>query len=211
MTVQHETLSISGQLNAFNNSADAIKKQIKAEGLVYSPWIRRDLTLIGFLPYSFHEMDVIINMPFIFTPFLLKYEHSDKPFLIYKAVECAKGISYPLRVGLDFISVFDGIPEYCLRGKNGKTQPLYGDFLNELIIKEKTKALKNFMNRFKEIEHGQYAYLGRDFEWELSRGNIQCICRDFLCLCSYMNEVTGNITYVLLPSTDVYKILEVDE
>ena len=211
MILQRETLSISGQLNAFNNSADTIKKQIKAEGLVYSPWIRRDLTLIGFLPYPFREMDAIINMPFVFTPLLLKYEHSDKLFLIYKAVKCAKGNSYPLRSGLDFISVFDDIPEYCLRGVQGKTQSIYGDLLNALINKQKTKALKGFMNRFEEQEHGQYAYLGMDFDWELSRGHIQCICRDFLCLCSYMNEVTGNITYVLLPSTDVYKILEVDE
>ena len=80
-----------------------------------------------------------------------------------------------------------------------------------MSIAEILHKLSIDMNRFEEQEHGQYAYLGMDFDWELSRGHIQCICRDFLCLCSYMNEVTGNITYVLLPSTDVYKILEVDE
>lgn len=38
-------------------------------------------------------------------------------------------------------------------------------------------------------------------------GKLVCVADEFVCLCSYMNTVTGKLDYVLLAPEDVYIVL----
>lgn len=107
MELEFGSLSISGQLNKYNHSEERKNFCINAEGLVRSPWMQREIALIGFLPYSISSTLTPLNRPFICTPYLLKYDVSDKIFLIYKTAKCAKGNSYPLKAGTEFVSILD--------------------------------------------------------------------------------------------------------
>lgn len=66
---------------------------------------------------------------------------------------------------------------------------------------------------FSKNEDGSYNYTGREGEWELSHGlgNMISISNNFLCLCSYMNKVTGTPSYAVLTSDDTIRVLPENE
>ena len=66
---------------------------------------------------------------------------------------------------------------------------------------------------FIENEDKTYDYIGREGEYELSCGleNIVSISNSFLCLCSYMNKVTGLPSYTVLTAKDAIRVLPENE
>lgn len=66
---------------------------------------------------------------------------------------------------------------------------------------------------FIKNEDDTYNYVAQEDEWELScgPGKIVAIANGFLCLCSYMNKVTGMLSYVALLPNDVIKVVPEDE
>ncbi len=207
MINQIDQISIYGRLLNLNNSADSMDSCIKAEGVVRSPWMLKDISLIGFIPYNFTKMEVFLNRPFTFTPFMLKLDNSNFTSLIYKTVRCAKGRKYSLNANLLIIPILDDIPPFCLQSQPDSYQFIYGTEILRILTKYKAKDLKGLNNLVEENDDKTYSYIGRDFEWELVRGGITFICRDFLCLCSYMNQVSGKLDYVLLPSDDIIQVI----
>lgn len=73
------------------------------------------------------------------------------------------------------------------------------------ILREKNLLVNN--------DEGDFDYIAYDGNLELSNGldNKIAISDNFLCLCSYMNKVTGLPSYTVLTSDDTFRVLPENE
>lgn len=185
----------------------------QATGRVRSEYLLEEMSLIGFVPYSVYfdyfleESKIDLNSHLYVTPYLLRCSSSDSPIPVFHTIRRAAEKEYCIENNLLIDSNLDEIihvgAPYLTKNIN-YNKPLRADKLVELIKKD-----RNVCNLFITKEDGTYHYIGKDSDIELSGGigNIKCISNDFLCLCTYMNKVTGLPSYTLLPSDNTIRVL----
>ena len=171
------------------------------------------MSLIGFVPYSVYfdyfleESKIDLNSHLYVTPYLLRCSGNDSPIPVFHTIRCAAEKEYCVDNNLMMDSILDEIihvaPTYLTKNIN-YNKPLRGDKIIYLINKD-----RKVCNLFNTKEDGTYYYMGMDSDIELSEGigNIKCISNNFLCLCTYMNKVTGLPSYTLLPSDNTIRVL----
>lgn len=203
--------SIEGLLYQENSSSETIQD---AEGSVRSTWLDEDLKLIGFVPYNALDFTfrVCVNIPFVFTPKFMSFKGGETVLPICSTVKSAYGKEYLLNNTLEiYDTLCDFIPNYYLNSHPELKASISGDELSSLlkkgVIKDEKKDAFGNGHFIKDENDNTFYYLVDEFEYELSLGGMTYICRNFLCLCSYINKVTGKPEYVLLPSDSVIRIL----
>lgn len=185
----------------------------RAEGRVRSKSLLEEMSLIGFIPYTdyyTHQLvltSVDLNDHLYVAPYLVRFSKDTPVYPYYKTITKATGKQYRVDGNLYIDPILDEIPSSVLQYAHFKL-PLDGIQLLKLIEKKWDKK-----DLFIKNEDRTYDYIGREGEWELScgLGSMLSISNNFLCLCSYMNKVTGLPSYAVLTSDDTIRVLPENE
>ena len=186
----------------------------QAEGRVRSKSLLEEMSLIGFVPYTDNYLNLLdfginidLNDHLFVAPFLVRFSKDTPVYPFFKTISKAEGKKYKLDCSLYIDSIIDEIPDYVLKWKN-LTRPLTG----EAFLKMRTKHW-NPESLLESDDNGNPQYVGKKDEWELScgLGNFISISNNFLCLCTYMNKVTGTPSYAVLTSDDTIRVLPENE
>ena len=172
------------------------------------------MSLIGFVPYTEYSIElwdfglnVDLNTHLYVAPNLIKFSKDTPAYPYFKTIKAAEGKKYKMDNHLLIDSIIDIIPDYVLKYKN-IISPLRG----EEFMKIRTKQW-NPECLLEDSGNGELSYVGKTGEWELSCGlaDIISVSNNFLCLCSYMNKVTGTPSYAVLTSDDAIRVLPENE
>lgn len=185
----------------------------RAEGRVRSKSLLEEMSLIGFVPYTDHYLhqlvlsSVDLNDHLYVAPHLVRFSKGTPVYPYFKTITKAIGKKYRIDEKLYIDPILDEIPKSVLQYAHFKL-PLDGKQLLQLMSKKWDKR-----DLFIRNDDGSYDYNGREGEWELScgLGNMISISNNFLCLCSYMNKVTGTPSYTVLTSDDTIRVLSENE
>lgn len=185
----------------------------QAEGRVRSKSLLEEMSLIGFVPYTDYYMhqlvlsSVDLNDHLYVAPYLVKFSKDTPVYPYFKTITRATGKQYRIDGQLYIDPIIDEIPSSVLQYAHFKL-PLDGNQLLRLMGKKWDKK-----DMFVKNEDLTYDYIGREGEWELSHGlgKMISVSNNFLCLCSYMNKVTGTPSYAVLTSDDTIRVLPEDE
>lgn len=185
----------------------------RAEGRVRSKSLLEEMALIGFIPYTdyyLHQLvlsSVNLNDHLCVAPYLVRFSKETPVYPYYKTITKATGKKYRIDGKLYIDPILDEIPKSVLQHAQFKL-PLDGNQLLKLMDKKWDKK-----DLFIRNDDGTHEYIGRKGEWELScgLGNMVSISNNFLCLCSYMNRVTGIPSYTVLTSDDTIRVLPENE
>lgn len=185
----------------------------RAEGRVRSKSLLEDMSLVGFIPYTdyyLHQLvlsSVDLNDHLYVAPYLVRFSKDTPVYPYFKTITKAIGKKYRIDEKLYIDPILDEIPKSVLQYAHFKL-PLDGNQLLHLMSKKWDKR-----DLFVKNDDGSYDYNGREGEWELScgLGNMISISNNFLCLCSYMNKVTGTPSYTVLTSDDTIRVLPENE
>ena len=162
---------------------------------------REEMSLIGFIPFSLYSY-INQNDRLIVTPYYIRFAQIDNRIPIFDTIKTAQGEKYIIDNNF--------VVDICLNENEGPmwgAKLMTGEDLHKQINK---KRIPNFLKgSFEQKDDKSIYYIGRENEWELSREHLPktVIVHDFLCLCSYINMVTGLPSYALLSSTDTIRIL----
>ena len=206
MTSQLDKSSIKSLLLEPNNpTGDNFQY---AEGRVRSLWFNDEVNLIGFIPYDETKMGIDLNSPFVLTPYMIRCEGAKFPSFLCECVRNSNGKRYPLNdCTCVYPNVIEDIPKWIFSNTLDNNAWINGTSLNRNIKKYEQKLSDTLSGKFEKNEDDTYSYIGREYVWELSFRQIKFLAADFLCVCSYINKVTGKHDYVLLPSDYVIRIL----
>jgi len=179
-----------------------------AQGRVRAEHFSEEMSLIGFVPctkfykYWTASFNVDLNGHLAVTPYLLRFSKESYPIPIFKKITQASGKKYNINENLIIESIIEILPENVLK----QLTPPKG-YILPLMNKIRNKDKEDLF----EIENNTYNYIGKEDDFELydGIGNLICISNDFLCLCTYINSVTGILNYIVLPSNDTVRVLSV--
>lgn len=187
----------------------------QAEGRVRSTSLMEEMSLIGFIPYTDYYLyqrfltGIDLNGHLYVAPNSVRFSKDTPAYPYFKTISKATGKKYKIDGDLYLDPILDEIPPNVIQNAFSQfVLPLDGNKLLKLMSKY-WSGRNSFLKLFTENEDRSYSYIGRDGEWELSNGlgNIVSISNNFLCLCSYMNKVTGAIDYTVLTSDDTIRVL----
>ncbi len=182
-----------------------------AAGKVETTYFKGDLSLIGFIPHNIYKnklqfsINVNLNEDLIVTPYLVRFSNNRFPIPVFKKVESAEGKNYRIDNDLLIDTRLDEIPNsYLSQLLNSHTVPL--PVPGSTFI----KYIKSYIYKkeyIKKYDNDSYDYIGQKGELLLSDSylDVTCVTNDFVCLCFYKNEVTGKLSYVVLPSNDLIR------
>lgn len=176
-----------------------------AEGRVRSLSLLEEMTLIGFVPYNmvWHNSRIAtafnLNAKLIVTPYYIKV--GDNPvYPYYTKARKAKGLRY----SLDEYLIIDKLSEYVY---NNQSYPFTADKLNNGGALRALKQKTNYLALDEDTNETKYVGQKDDIELYRDCWKDRSVSDDMLCLCVYMNKVTGRPCYILLPSTDVFRVI----
>lgn len=186
----------------------------QAEGRVRSISLLEEMSLIGFIPYTkdFTIQSILnpanLNSRLFVAPYFVKFSQDTPAYPYFKRISMAEGKQYRVdgKLYIDPI-LSDILHNTPLQYVNPK-MPFDGNQLLQLLKKRRVTEDLLIKN-----EDKTYDYIGREGEYELSCGleNIVSISNSFLCLCSYMNKVTGLPSYTVLTAKDTIRMLPENE
>ena len=189
---------------------------IKADGSIKHESISAELKLIGFLPYNTNLSlaSIDVNSKLILTPYLAKFGSDYFVIKIMKYVKIDKSNKFFLTSN-DILPIKDVMKELTKRNlyneirkyKSYIDNPTSGN-AKSLINMLEEKAKVDFL---KVDDEGQIYYdpdkkplfFYRDID------NKDCVADAFLCLCSYINPITGLLSYIGLPPEECVCTLEI--
>ena len=196
MNTKIQEQSIYSQL--MNNGSESAKGRVRSQSLL------EEMTLVGFVPYneigywSRIAPSFNLNAKLLVTPYYLKV--GDGPvYPYYDKAKKAKGVHYSLDENL----IIDKLSEYV---NNNQSYPFTADKLdNRSVLRLKQKT--NFLELDENTNENNYVGQEDDIELYRDYWKDRSVSNDLLCLCVYMNKVTGKPSYILLPSTDVFRVI----
>lgn len=184
--------------------------KIYAKGRVKSESMQEEMSLIGFVPYlegTNLPLDLYatllqgdLNAHLIVTPFFIRYSDDNYIYPIFKSISLSNGKKFKVDKNLIIESIYGSWAK-------GAQRPLYG---NSIILKRNYKGFPS--DRFETDENKETYYLSNNQEFVMteSLGELVCISDYFLCLCSFINSVTGMPSYTLFMPDDLIKVLPKD-
>lgn len=194
-----------------------------AEGRVRSKSLLEEMSLIGFIPYTDNYifqmnlgLKVDLNEHLYVAPNLVKFSKKTPAYPVFKTVTKANGKEYEVNKDLYMDSILDELPLDKLNSKDFDFISYQFTGKDLLKLLKRNIFLKKFLeeqNFLTENEENTYKYIGRDENLELSCGieNKIAISNNFLCLCTYMNKITGLPSYTVLTSNDTIRVLSEDD
>jgi hypothetical protein len=181
-----------------------------ATGRVRSASLQEEMSLVGFVPYSLSNlylqlaMYMDLNDGLIVTPYCIKFSKINTVYPIFKSIQLASRNKYEIDDSLIIGTIVDDIPE-----RNFKALKIPSPFLNRMVLQRLLMQNWDKKNLFENAGDGTVRYIARENEFELSDGlgRLICISNDFLCLCRYMNKVTGLPSFTILTSEDTIRVI----
>lgn len=178
----------------------------EAVGSVCFEPLELEASLIGFIPYNRSDdlsaSDITpINMDcdFVLSPYRIRFKDIDNTFPITKQVSIAQGKRYLIERNLSSYLLGklkkNDLSKYLqFKTTNWADAILRGHNINDCISKN---------------EEGLLVYTANKDDLEFSRdtGDHIWIYNDFLCLCTYLNKVTGLPSYAVFSPEDTIRIL----
>lgn len=192
----------------------------QAEGRVRSTSLMEEMSLIGFIPYTDNYMlqmnfgmKIDLDGHLYVAPYLVRFSKDTPVYPYFKTITKATGKQYKMDENLYIDSLLDEIPSCELNNIKFKL-PLQGSsFIESIKGKLRIKRILIEKKLLVQNDDNTFNYIGREGEWELSNGleSLVSISNNFLCLCSYMNKVTGKPSYAVLRSDDTIRVLSKQE
>jgi hypothetical protein len=187
-----------------------------AAGRVKTESMQTEMTLMGFVPYpigSTNEnsdlykqlLDIDLNSHLIVTPFFIRYEGLSKIYPVFKIISLSNGCKYKLDKNLIVETIRRELPHYIVEKITG--------FLDGNAIKN-IKGYKSFPSNLIEMdENKELYYTPNDNDYVLSEslGELVCVSDYFLCLCMFINSVTGAPSYAVFPPEDIVRVIPKNE
>lgn len=192
----------------------------QAEGRVCSVSLLEEMSLIGFIPhgvcyndvgYTHYKIAQGLNMngKLIVTPNLVRFE-SGEPIPVFKSIrKIESGKKYKITERFLIDTIYE-------ERKNAEKDLISLWKGSELLNKAREKRLGKLSIKqdvFEIQEDGNVYYTAHDKELEFSHcyNDTICISSDFLCLCAYINKVTGLPSYTVLSSEETVRVLSKQE
>lgn len=183
-----------------------------AHGTVVSESLGVEMSLIGFIPYSvafgLYQFSMYINFndTLVVTPYFIRFSQSDVILPIFQKVSLANNKKYVLDESITICTLQEEKLLSGLRNKVTKLPYVSGESLKNVFNRIKDKSM------FEVGDADSIFYIARNNEFVLEHGfgGVRYITNDFLCLCNYMNKVTGLPSYVVLSSHDTLRVLKKD-
>lgn len=201
---------------------------LKAEGKVRSIHFDDEMSLIGFIPFSSAPEKATLlfsmNDELIVTPFRVRSKSFQMTFPVMKYITSTKGKEYFFDKNLKIASIeanrffenkqtqIDELSQY-----QNKPTPL-----NTSSIIKKIEKKYPCLGKMIRDENGFLNYIPATEEFEFSRedntfqpfhetkqlkvSTYTYIADSFLCLCTFINKVTGLISYAVFNPEDIIKI-----
>ena len=183
------------------------KGLLNAHGQVKSELIQEDMSLIGFVPF-FEGADLPhdiystllqcdLNTHLIVTPFFIRYSDDKNIYPVFKSISLTNGNKYKVDKNLIIESIYGSWAK-------GAQRPLYGD---SILSKRRYNGFPS--DRFETDENQDTYYLSgkQEFVMTESFGKLVGISDYFLCLCSFINSVTGMPSYTVFMPDYLIKVL----
>lgn len=202
------------------------QKCIKAEGGVRSLSLKEDMTLVGFIPYA-AKCDPILfinmNEDMIVTPSLVRFKNHNRPVPLMKYIKLPEETKYKYNrnIRIATIEAHRAINQNSNGFRNISKD--FTDYENTPTPLLCNKIIKNYntfcVGNFEKDDLGLLVYCPDTTEFIFTRENethwaneevnsYTYIADDFLCLCVYINKVTGRPSYSTFPPQDLIKVLE---
>lgn len=186
------------------------KGEIYAKGRVKSESMQEEMSLIGFVPYlegadlPLESYSILLqcdlNAHLIVTPFFIRYSDDKNIYPVFKSISLTNGNKYKVNKNLIIETIYGS----WVKRASSLSRPLYGD---NIISKINWKDFPS--DRFETDENKETYYLSKNQEFVMteSLGELVCISDYFLCLCSFINSVTGMPSYTVFMPDDLIKVL----
>lgn len=183
------------------------KGDMYAKGRVKSESMQEEMSLIGFVPYlegANLPLDLYstllqcdLNAHLIVTPFFIRYGDDKNIYPVFKSISLTNGHKYKVDKNLIIESIYGSWAK-------GAQRPLYGNYI---ISKRHHNGFPS--DRFETDENKETYYLSKEQEFVMteSLGELVCVSDYFLCLCSFINSVTGMPSYTVFIPDDLIKVL----
>lgn len=199
---------------------------LQAEGKVRSIHFDDEMSLIGFIPFSSTPEKATLlfsmNDELIVTPFRVRSKSFQMTFPVMKYITSTKGKEYFVDKNLRIAS----IETYAFLNSS------YGFFAyqenptpyNTSSIVSKIEKYHICLGKISRDENGFLNYIPAAEEFEFSRENntytssaetkqlkvstYTYIADNFLCLCTFINKVTGLVSYAVFNPEDIIKVKE---
>ena len=181
-----------------------------ATGRVRSVSLLEEMSLVGFVPYSLSNLYLHLSMymdlndGLIVTPYCIRFSHINTIYPIFKSIQLASRNKYDVDENLIIGSIVDDIPERIFKALKVPNPFMNKKILQRLLMQDWDKG-----SLFENSGDGNVRYIARENEFEMKEGlgKLICISNDFLCLCRYMNKVTGLPSFTILPSEDTIRVI----
>lgn len=160
-------------------------KMDSAIGKVYSKSLDIELYLTGFIPFYRDRKTR--------RPLSPDYKINEKTIITPNYIGSLRNPN--------FIPIFRSID---ILGKDG-----YDELLAYLLKTENQNYHKKYEIYYIKDDNGEIIINPdkNDFHLSDGPGHRFCITNDFLCLCRYINSITGDHFYTILPSEDVIRVM----
>lgn len=182
----------------------------QATGRVRSESLQEEMSLIGFIPYhrsnDLSESDIIpinINSDFILSPYRIRLKDIKNTFPITQQVSIAKGRKYFVeRTLTTYITEKINKPHLSKYFENQTHS--WADAVLRSATSNKIPA-----NSLSKNDQGLLEFTANndDLEFRRNTGEHIWVYNDFLCLCTFINKVTGLPSYAVFPPEDTIRIL----
>lgn len=202
MNSQLQKSSIKGQLHS--------SRMQQAAGRVRSESLQEDMSLIGFIPFHrpgdlLDNSNLTINMDceFVLSPYRIRFKGIKETFPITQQISVAYGTRYLFARNISTYAITNLNQVHLSKYFESPTPNWADAVLRSWNYKKMPKAnvIKN--------EEGKLEYIASEDEYEFRRnaGDHIWIENDFLCLCTYMNKITGLPSYAVFSPDDVIRTL----
>ncbi len=177
-------------------------QHIDAGLTVRVPGYQYDMYLAGFISYS-KNLLIDFNDRLIVTPIVVKFLSDKYIHPIFQHIKFADNGIYTLSNKLLVNTLFDRIG--AANWKNFDQN----DHLTGAHVKDKLNRDWNKEGVIVKSENNIYSYVAQDNEIELTSDYSDCvsIANSFLCLCRYINPITGLPSYTLVTPDDTIVVM----
>lgn len=182
----------------------------QAVGRVCSKSLQEEMSLIGFIPYhrsiDLSESDIIpinINSDFVFSPYRIRLKDIKNTFPITHQVSIVKGRKYLVERTLTTY-ITEKINKTHLSKYFENQTHSWADAVLRSATSNKIPA-----NSLSKNDQGLLEFTANndDLEFRRNTGEHIWVYNDFLCLCTFINKVTGLPSYAVFPPEDTIRIL----